>query len=112
MKNQLNAAMNGDKNDIYINFLSGSGGSFPYFVASGKSSPEDNAPLLLTGLTTPGWKKKYPDFPRVSCALGICSIAFLGTNILTSERLTSKRVGIIMADFPGKGLINDVIKCN
>ncbi len=42
----------------YMNYLSGSGGSFPYFVASGHSSPGTSAPRLATGRTTPGWKNK------------------------------------------------------
>ncbi len=94
----------------YMNYLSGSGGSFPYFVASGHSSPGTGAPRLATGLTTPGWKDKWPDFPRVDCFIGICTIAFEGTNVLTYERLGNyKRVGTVMADFPGPGLITGII---
>ena len=100
----------------YINFLSGSG-VFPYFVASGQSSHETNAPRLLTGRTTPGWKDSWPDFPRVGCFLDICSIAFEGTNILTAERIGrggeyDNYVGIIVADFPGEDLIEAVISLN
>lgn len=101
--------------ESYINFLSGSTGSFPYFVASGHSSPGTSAPRLLTGLTTPGWKNTYPDFPRVGCFLGICSIAFEGTNILTKNYIIDnklKYVGIVAADFPGSGLINAIIDTN
>ena len=63
----------------------------------------------MTGETTPGWNN-YPDFPRVNCFLGICSIEFYGTNYLTSNWLTNtvgthQQVGIIMADFPGSILI-------
>ncbi len=100
---------------FYINFLSGSVGSFPYFVASGHSSPGTGAPRLLTGLTTLTTPNKYPDFPRVGCALGICSIAFEGTNILTYEYLDSADIdfaGIVYADFPGHGLIDRVISLN
>ncbi|ENR5392705.1 TPA: phosphatidylinositol-specific phospholipase C [Providencia rettgeri] len=118
IKNQLERATNGNKNKIYINYLSGSGGSFPYFVASGHSSPGTSAPRLSTGLTTPGWKDSYPDFPRTSCA-GICTISFEGTNILTRDKLkyyndlnTKRTVGIIMADFPGESLITHVIDNN
>lgn len=100
-----------------INFLSGSGGSFPYFVASGHSSPQTGAPRLLTGRTTPGWKSSYPDFPRVGCFIGICSIAFEGTNDLTRNLLDAQRgklghVGIVFADFPGAGLIDSIIRVN
>jgi 1-phosphatidylinositol phosphodiesterase len=104
-------------NNFEVTFLSGSGGSFPYFVASGHSNPKTGAPALLTGMTTPGWKYTYPDFPLVSCTYGngICSIAFKGTNILTYdyiERRNPSFVGIILADFPADALINTIIKRN
>jgi 1-phosphatidylinositol phosphodiesterase len=112
--NQLKLANGGSSSVKYMNYLSGSGGSFPYFVASGHSSPQTGAPRLMTGRTTPGWKDSWPDFPRVNCFIGICSIAFEGTNILTYERLGKDymRVGTIMADFPGPGLIEQTIKLN
>jgi 1-phosphatidylinositol phosphodiesterase len=114
VKNQLNNANNNPNNGtLYINYLSGSTGSFPYFVASGQSSPQTSAPQLATGLTTPGWNSSYPDFPRVACFWGICTIAFEGTDKLTAERLGNYRhVGILMADFPGKDLINGIIAVN
>ncbi|WGS41944.1 hypothetical protein LFL97_19875 [Burkholderia sp. JSH-S8] len=85
VKAHLNLANSGNRGIGYINYLSASGGSFPYFVASGHSSPNTDAPNLATGLTTPGWNSRYPDFPRVHCFIGICTIAFEGTNILTYE---------------------------
>jgi 1-phosphatidylinositol phosphodiesterase len=60
----------------HISFWTGHAFSFPYFVASGKSSSGNGDPRLLTGLTTPGFSSYYPDFPRVGCFIGICSIAF------------------------------------
>ncbi len=114
VKHQLNQANLNQSG--YVNFLSGSGGSFPYFVASGHSSPGSAAPRLLTGLTTPGWKFRYPDFPRVSCFIRICSIAFEGTNTLTKNYINNnsdiKYVGIVASDFPGKGLIDAIISVN
>lgn len=108
-------AIGNPNHTVFINYLSASGGSFPYFIASGKSSPGTNAPQLMTGETTPGWNN-YPDFPRVNCFLGVCSIEFLGTNYLTSNYLgqlkTLKGVGIIMADFPGALLIWQVAEQN
>lgn len=98
-----------------INYLSASGGSFPYFIASGHSSPGNGAPRLSTGLTTPGFKSRYPDFPRVSCFIGICTIAFEGTNILSRNWISSNKptyTGIVVADFIGIGLIDAVIKSN
>ncbi len=118
VKAQLNnantASLNG-RHGFYQNYLSGSGGSFPYFVVSGHSSPGTGAPRLATGLTTPGWKNSYPDFPRVSCFIGICTIAFEGTNVLSHdyiERNKPRFVGILMTDFPGHGLLEKVIQLN
>lgn len=98
-----------------ITYLSGSGGSFPYFVASGHSSPQTGAPRLSTGLVTPFFSGSYPDFPRVACAIGMCSIAFEGTNVLTTDLIRDRllqSVGIVVADFPGPGLISAVIDAN
>jgi len=114
VKTQLGKANQDTGTARYINFLSASTGSFPYFVASGHSSPGSSASRLATGKTTPGWKS-WKDFPRVDCALGICTIAFEGTNILAYERLGKDykaRVGILMADFPGPGLIERTIELN
>ncbi|MBF2062909.1 MAG: phosphatidylinositol-specific phospholipase C [Calothrix sp. C42_A2020_038] len=114
VKAHINKANASNKDKFFINYLSGSGGSFPYFVASGHSSPGTSAPRLSTGATTPAFKNKYPDFPRVNCRIGICTIAFEGTNVLTYEKIKNKQMytGIIMADFPGGGLIDSVIKLN
>lgn len=134
-KTQFMAAASGDPDKIYINrCLTGSTGGFPYFAASGKSSPQTDAPQLMTGLTTLTNPNTYPDFPRVSCLGKLCSIAFLGTNPLSSRYLAnlrtsyavlnqvyqslninmriSKRVGMVMMDFPGKSLINNIIAMN
>ncbi len=100
---------------FFINYLSGSTGSFPYFVASGHSSPSTSAPRLATGRTTPGWKDSYPDFPRVDCWGTLCTIAYEGTNILTRDYIIKNYpsyVGIIMADFPGAGLMEQIISTN
>lgn len=114
IKNHINAASAGNPEHFYINYLSGSTGVFPYFVASGHSSPGTDHPNLLTGAISNAENKQWPDFPRVSCIGTICSIAFEGTNVLTYQRLQNKhlRVGIIMADFPGPGLIDSIIKLN
>lgn len=97
----------------YITHIVGSGGSFPYFVASGRSSPDGGH--LVTGLTTPGWSGSYPDFPRDSCFIGICSIYFKGLNELTAEYLKTRMpafAGIVVADFPGRSLIDAIIERN
>jgi 1-phosphatidylinositol phosphodiesterase len=113
VQNHLRAANTGAQDVKYMNYLSASRGSFPYFVASGHSNPASGAPRLATGRTTPGWRRSWPDFPRVNCFIGICTIAFEGTNILTYERLQNfGRVGVIMSDFPGPGLIDKTIARN
>lgn len=116
VKNTINLAnQNGPEPDPFVNFLSGSGGAYPYFVASGHQNPDTSAPGLSTGLTTPGWNGWYPDFPRGSCFIGICSIYFEGTNTLTKNYLRNQSIryaGIIAADFPGAGLIQSVIEVN
>jgi len=128
VKSQLNNAYTGSPDKIYVNFLSGAtGGSLivlPYFVASGHSNPSTGAPRLATGLTTPGWNGTYPDFPRVNCFLGICTIAYEGTNILAYDTVKlrntfnengsklSCRAGILYMDFPGIGFINEIIHAN
>jgi 1-phosphatidylinositol phosphodiesterase len=118
VKHHLIKAKKRNPDTLHMNYLSGAYGSFPYFVASGHSSNGTSAPRLATGLTTPGWKKSYPDFPRVSCFIGICTIAFEGINVLTADYLENNSIdkgkmpGIIMADFPGKRLIENIINQN
>jgi 1-phosphatidylinositol phosphodiesterase len=122
VKAHLDAAQNGSRTTTYVNFLSGSGGSFPYFVASGHSDPGTGSPNLLTGWTRGiintcgGSSQCIPEYPDVNCFLGTCSVAFEGTNILTmneiNRRARPNRFGIIMSDFPGRGLIQAVIAAN
>lgn len=127
VKAQMDKAYNqGPGHGLVMNYLSASGGSFPYFVASGKSSPGTEAPQLLTGKTTPGWND-WPDFPRISCVGAVCSIAFDGTNHLAwlhlfqcrgdcerknGGKLGKMYLGILMADFPGPDLVDAVIRTN
>ena len=111
----LNRAQTNSLTKRYLNFLSASTGSFPYFVASGHSSPGTSAPLLATGLTTLLDPNTYPDFPRTDCLGSICTISFEGTDILTMNFLNTyplKRIGIIFSDFPDYGLINAIISVN
>tara|TARA_R110002124_G_scaffold93270_1_gene236848 strand:+ start:236 stop:1300 length:1065 start_codon:yes stop_codon:yes gene_type:complete len=114
VKNHLHEADRvGSMETSYINYLSSSTGSFPYFVASGQSSPKTGAPLLSTGLITAEHVHKYQDFPKVDCLGSLCTIAFEGTNNLTSCRLGgsgyANRIGILMIDFPGPELISGII---
>lgn len=116
IKNQLYRANNGKYDDkMYLNYLSGSGGVFPYFVASGHSSSGTWDPRLLTGLSEPFFRGWYPDFPRTGWFLWFASIAFEGTNTLTANYIDNNRLrytGIVAADFPGERLINAIINCN
>ncbi len=98
-----------------LSFWTGHGGSFPYFVASGKSSPGNSSPRLATGLTTPGFKNSYPDFPRVACFIGICTIAFEGINILAYNYINSnnlKYLGIVFTDFLGEPMLQKAMSLN
>lgn len=114
IQDNLGQAANGPSDQMYMTYLSANGGSFPYFVASGKSSSGTHDPQLLTGLTTLWNKNKYPDFPRVGCFWGVCSIAFKGTNQLLNDWLHSRKqmLGIVMMDFPGGDLIAMIISQN
>lgn len=101
--------------NTYLTYLTGNGGSFPYFVVSGKSSHGNDDPQLLTGLTTPGWKDTWPDFPRVGCWGSLCSIAFLGTNMLVDNYIREHKptfAGWLATDFPGPKLIKTIINLN
>ncbi|WP_257264619.1 phosphatidylinositol-specific phospholipase C domain-containing protein [Endozoicomonas sp. ONNA2] len=105
-----------DRSDTkYRHSLAFSKGVFPYFAASGHVSYGTGASRLATGYTTPGWSGTYPDFPRVSCFIGICTIAFEGLNTLAADYIGGgniKRLGVLWADFPGKRLINNVNALN
>ena len=113
VKQQINDAH--DKGESYLTFWTGSVGSFPYFVASGKSLPQNGAPRSPTGCTTPGYKSYYPDFPRVACFIGICTIAYEGINILAYNYIVNQNkdyVGILFTDFFGDDLIKKIILLN
>jgi 1-phosphatidylinositol phosphodiesterase len=107
---------------IHVNFTSAANGGFPYFFASGHSSPQTGAPRLLTGYTRGviDTCDDDPDicideFPSVNCFAGTCSVAFEGINILAMNYLNAgnvRRAGIVMSDFPGHGLIESIINLN
>ena len=120
IKKQLHDAASGSRDMFYVNYLSASHRSFPYFVASGHVSPGTDAARLWTGLIDFGHSDLYPEFPRTGCTGGMCFISFEGTNILTRDDLNTlnnqsaqvRTVGIILADFPGDSLIESVIRNN
>jgi 1-phosphatidylinositol phosphodiesterase len=113
----------GNKDIKYMNYLSGAtkgagslGLPFPYFVVSGHIAPATGADRLWTGEWGSGRSYVYPDFPRLKCGRPGRCIYFEGTNTLTYGGIRTgyytKRVGIIMTDFPGGGLINRIICLN
>ncbi|MDU9402060.1 phosphatidylinositol-specific phospholipase C [Pseudomonas sp. zfem004] len=120
VRRHLHRAAAGSPDTFYVNYLSGSVGSFPYFVASGHVSPGTDAARLSTGLIALGEVDWYPFFPRTTCAMRVCSISFEGTNTLARDDIkdlngpgpTQRTVGIIMADFPGESLIANIIANN
>lgn len=114
VKNHLTRA-NSNKEQIYLNYLSGTGGSsaitkgtYPWFVASGYHFREsDSGARMIQEHRTDKW----PDFPRGYYGQPM----YGGTNVLTAKfipELNLSHVGIIAADFPGAHLINNVIKLN
>ncbi|MCI8497151.1 MAG: phosphatidylinositol-specific phospholipase C [Clostridiales bacterium] len=115
IKNHVTESNKSSRSQIYMNYLSGSGGSFPFFVASGHVTSGTNASRLSTGKTTPLFKNSYPDFPRTGKFLGMATISFEGTNTLAADYLNKNKIkycGMVMADFPGSRLINSIIDCN
>jgi hypothetical protein len=121
---------------IYINFLSASGNLIPavhpWVIASGQRSPNNGDGRLATGIA--GCKGEAPeaktmvDFPR-RCGLKVprnkkcgyhnhnwCEIDYMGMNELATSWLTSRAYtdysGIVVADFIGGWLIQNVIDIN
>lgn len=120
IKQQLHNAAAGSRDTFYVNYLSASHRSFPYFVASGHVSPGTDAARLWTGLIDFGHSDLYPKLPRTGCVGGVCVISFEGTNTLTRDDLKTlndqstqvRTVGVVLADFPGDSLIDSIIGNN
>lgn len=122
VRNQLIDADN-ESDRIYVNFLSAAGGSFPYFVASGKSSWGTWSPALLTGWTEGWWPFNTCDrnnacieeYYRTNCSFRVCSVAFKGVNLMARDFIQDAlvtRAGVVFADFPGPSLIGAIIDTN
>ncbi|WP_050567957.1 phosphatidylinositol-specific phospholipase C [Vibrio azureus] len=102
------------KNKGSINYLSASVGSFPYFVASGHSTPDTDGDRLFTGVLTSD-DTIFTDFPRLWCMGIFCVIGFEGTNTLAANYIEGNNItfaGIVAADFPGPKLISSIIALN
>ncbi len=116
VRDHLERAREREGKAFFVTYLSASGGSFPYFIAGGRVWASDKAPHLSTGLVTPLFSSKYPDFPRAGCIGSVCSIMFEGTDELVVARILDANsppfVGIVMADFPGPELIGRIIAAN
>ena len=98
-----------------ISYLSANGGVTPLFAATGHMSEATGGDHLSTGLTTPAFNHMFPEYPRWSCFLGMCSIYYEGQNILARDYLVQNPnayCGIVVADFPGASLINTIIDRN
>jgi len=103
----------------FINYLSGVGTTQtlgepnPWFVVSGHQGPGTGAERLRTKYW--GLPNQWPDFPRDTVG-GREWIYYEGTNTLVYDYIrnghAAERVGIIMTDFPGKGLIERIICIN
>ena len=124
----------GSASNIFVNHLSAATGGFPYFFASGHNSPASDAsrlPTLWTDGTIDtcgGASQCLPHryYPLLECAgcedcsieTRTCTVAFEGLNVLAMKFINSAesgwlwRTGIVMADFPGKGLISAIIGVN
>ncbi|MFM5498746.1 phosphatidylinositol-specific phospholipase C domain-containing protein [Aeromonas veronii] len=115
VKAHFYAIQSNDYKKISLNYLSGSNIAMPYFVASGKSSGGSHDPQLWTGVSTVS-RDKYADFPRRDCLGSLCSIYFAGTNQLTNEWIATGKLpnnlGVVVMDFPGGQLVDNIIKTN
>lgn len=91
-----------------ISFWTGYGASYRFFIASGQFLSCTGCSRLWTGLSTPLFSSKYPDFPRVNVIWGIKNILFEGLNVLGSNYIANNgltSIGWVFVNFPGDLLI-------
>ncbi|QTB15497.1 phosphatidylinositol-specific phospholipase C domain-containing protein [Lysinibacillus sphaericus] len=111
IRNHFNNAMN-NRNRIHINHLSGNGGLRnppPWKIASGYWFRNNGSEL--EEVIPFNQSSQFSDWPRDHNRL----IYRGGTNLLTTRRIVSGSIthtGIIAADFPGSGLIQNTINLN
>ncbi|MDZ3952426.1 phosphatidylinositol-specific phospholipase C domain-containing protein [Bacillus thuringiensis] len=118
VEKHLIRANNSKESMIYLNYLSADSlegfgdivkGAEPWFVASGYISR--NTDTFAANSLNKDWRNKYSDYPKDIGG----NVLYKGTNLMTTEcihRRGLQHVGIIAADFPGKGLIDRIIKLN
>ncbi|WP_255293913.1 phosphatidylinositol-specific phospholipase C [Bacillus toyonensis] len=111
----LHANTNSNDGKIYLNHFSGTGGAtallnnfYPWFIASGKESRNTNSnQKLIQKNTTIEWA----DFPRdTNGQVFYGGMNTMGTDFIQKSGI--KHAGIIAADFPGSGLIDNIIRLN
>ncbi|MEW5317237.1 MAG: hypothetical protein WDW38_008554 [Sanguina aurantia] len=115
VRDNLNKAASGPSTATYMTYLSGSGGSTPYFVASGKTLSGTYDSQQLTDVTPYNCSSDpYPDFFHTQCKLGFRYTYYKGTNMLVNDWLSTRkqRVGIVMIDFPGGDLLEKIVGMN
>lgn len=114
------ATYQGDTNKFYFNFLTAYNKKISRFEpVSGHKTAGTSGKRTLCGPTPIGWPD-MADFPRIDCGKTACKIYLEGTNILTRDFIKKfneagdqeRTVGVIMTDFPGTGLIEEIIKNN
>jgi hypothetical protein len=93
-------------------------------VASGKSSPGTNDPQLFTGVTEWNANTSWCFGEHNACPDGTLAVYastctnscyFLGTNQLAVGYIidvSPSHTGIVMMDFPGSGIVNEIIGLN
>ncbi|MDB5999459.1 MAG: hypothetical protein JWP52_1158, partial [Rhizobacter sp.] len=114
VKAQLaNAAANWQRGIFHTNTLHGEGSPPTYFAASGALTPFMGSPRMTSGHLSAFGNNGWEDFARTAC-LGdyrLCSITYRGLNELTMGYIETARpvhVGLVWADFPGRGLIDAI----
>ncbi|AFU17397.1 Phosphatidylinositol-specific phospholipase (plasmid) [Bacillus thuringiensis MC28] len=113
--NHLKVANASNRQSIYLNHLSATeglasvtGGGYPWFIASGyRGRGTNDGSAMITDYRTDKW----PDFPRGYYG----QVFYGGMNLLTTQYIQQwsiQHTGIIAADFPGRGLVDRVIRLN
>jgi Phosphatidylinositol-specific phospholipase C, X domain len=115
IKTHLIATDNSNRSQIYLNYLSGTGGgeamikgTYPWFIASGHRTRDGSKGKRMIQEHS---SDKWSDFPRGDYG----QIFYGGTNILATDSIRKnhyQHVGILAADFPGRELIDSVISLN
>jgi 1-phosphatidylinositol phosphodiesterase len=107
--------VSGGDTSLNINYLSGSndaGRVYPYFVASGQTTIGTNAGELSTALCGPAFSGRYPDFDRANGCIYYTGTNKLAASYIARSTTPDQHWGIVVADFPGRTLIDAVVNAN